>query len=30
MMTLEGVKTVFDGNFERSLWYDVFANYGYA
>ncbi|KAG7004303.1 cell division control protein 45 [Physcia stellaris] len=27
-MTSEGVKTVFGGNFERSPWYDVFANFG--
>ena len=30
MMSIEGVKTAFDGGFERSSWYNVFANFGYG
>ena len=30
MMTSEGVKTVFSGDFERSSWYNVFSNFGSA
>lgn len=29
IMTSEGIKTAFDGGFERSSWYSIFSNFGY-
>ena len=30
VMSTEGIKTVFDGGFERSTWYHAFIKYGYV